>query len=585
MRQIPLIVSLVIAVLIGGGGWYAWVTLKRIETSLPLLTLAQQRGYSGLIQSLVQLLGNVDAVTNDPNRLRVSELAVSLDLAFATKETFYSTITEQTNPTVVDSGNELERIFSTLDELLSNPSALRDTRLLPLHTRLNDVITTFRNIYLRSNEDVLNTLGTQINQIETLRLNTLVMLFLIGLSLAGMGGLAYTQKRTIALLEATERELRSTQASLTNAQRMAELGSWDWDIVADQTRWSAEASRIFNRADGDPDQLGVVLRSTVHPDDINAVEKALNKSMKSGLQFTVNHRIPLSNGENRYVHLQGEIAVDGPGKPRLISGTVHDISERVAIEKKLLEARHSAESANRAKSSFLANMSHELRTPLNSILGFTGIILSEMAGPLTDEQKKQLSMVKGSATHLLNLIRDVLDISKIEAGELEVVIESFDMRIMVEEVVETLAPLANEKGLKLISSISPDVGLISSDERRIRQILINLVNNAVKFSDQGQIKIICRQVDSQIETEVVDTGIGIAKTDQAKLFRPFIQLESGTARKYEGTGLGLSICKHILHMLGGNIQVTSCPGEGSTFSFYLPIALDMDHTETKDAAM
>jgi len=241
------------------------------------------------------------------------------------------------------------------------------------------------------------------------------------------------------------------------------------------------------------------------------------------------------------------------------------------------EAKDAADTANRTKSAFLASMSHELRTPLNSILGFSGIILGEMAGPLNFEQKKQLKMVHGSAKHLLNLINDVLDISKIEAGELEISHAPFNMREVVEQVRGELKPLAEKKQLALTTEIAPEVDEVVSDERRIRQVLINLANNAIKFTDQGEVRIECRINGDFLETRVRDSGIGIRDTDLVKLFQPFQQLDSGTTRKFEGTGLGLSICKRIMAAVGGQIEVESCLGAGSTFTFRLPLAQGMEY--------
>jgi signal transduction histidine kinase len=241
-------------------------------------------------------------------------------------------------------------------------------------------------------------------------------------------------------------------------------------------------------------------------------------------------------------------------------------------QKTLIQAaKDAAEAANRTKSVFLASMSHELRTPLNSILGFNGIILNEMAGPLNFEQKKQLKMVQGSARHLLNLINDVLDISKIEAGELELSQTLFNMADLVEQTRAELLPLAEKKLLTLTAEIAPEVGEVLSDERRIRQVLINLINNALKFTEKGGVHIRCRVDGDELEIRVSDTGIGIAQQDLDKLFRPFQQLDSGLARKFEGTGLGLSICKRIITAVGGRIWVESQVGKGSSFSFRLPL--------------
>ena len=249
----------------------------------------------------------------------------------------------------------------------------------------------------------------------------------------------------------------------------------------------------------------------------------------------------------------------------------HEIGLRRKIQGELLEAKESAESANRVKSAFLASMSHELRTPLNSIIGFTGSILNELAGPLNLEQKKQLKMVKGSSRHLLDLINDVLDISKIEAGELEVSYEKFSLRNMINQVAQSLMPLAEQKGLSFSVEVAPEVGILASDERRVRQVLINLANNAIKFSEKGAVKIVCRKRESRIEVEVTDSGIGIKEEDMDNLFKPFQQLDTGVSRRYEGTGLGLSVCKRIIDMLGGSIRVRSQIGKGTTFTFTLPL--------------
>ncbi|MDP2268048.1 MAG: ATP-binding protein [Deltaproteobacteria bacterium] len=247
---------------------------------------------------------------------------------------------------------------------------------------------------------------------------------------------------------------------------------------------------------------------------------------------------------------------------------VEDLNSTTA---ELAVAKDRAEGADRLKSAFLATMSHELRTPLNSIIGFTGIVLQGMSGPLNEEQAKQLTMVKGSANHLLALINDVLDISKIEAGQVQITRKSFDMRSVIEAALRTVLPLAAKKGLSLDSVIASDVGVIISDRRRVEQILINLVNNAVKFTEQGEVRIGCRITEDRLETRVCDTGIGIKAEDTGKLFTPFSQIDTGLARNHEGTGLGLSICGKLVEMLGGTIRVESEWGKGSTFIFTLPL--------------
>jgi PAS domain S-box-containing protein len=237
-----------------------------------------------------------------------------------------------------------------------------------------------------------------------------------------------------------------------------------------------------------------------------------------------------------------------------------------------------AEAADRIKSAFLATMSHELRTPLNSIIGFTGIILQELPGPLNPEQRKQLGMVRSSARHLLELINDVLDLSKIEAGQLDIFPENFDMAPVVERVVETLKPQAKAKGVKLIAELNGGHLTLRSDRRRVEQILLNLINNAIKFTEEGTVTLRAgldppgKEGDpAALRIIIRDTGIGIRDEDLGGLFQPFHQIDQGLTRRHEGTGLGLAICRRLIDLLGGEITVTSEWEQGSTFTVHLPL--------------
>ena len=237
----------------------------------------------------------------------------------------------------------------------------------------------------------------------------------------------------------------------------------------------------------------------------------------------------------------------------------------------LKDAMEELKELDRLKSMFLASVSHELRTPLNSVIGFTGWLLMGMEGDLNEEQRKQLTMVKFSANHLLDLINDILDISKIEAGKMELSIEKFEIAEIVNDVVSSVLPLAKDKELGLMYDIPKGI-ILNSDKRRIKQILMNLVSNAIKFTDQGNVKIEVKLLNNKdLEVTVSDSGIGIKKEDMEKLFQPFQQIDMSSSKSHEGTGLGLYLSKKIIDLLHGDISVTSQFGKGSEFKFIFPI--------------
>ncbi|HLK59503.1 MAG TPA: PAS domain S-box protein [Chthonomonadaceae bacterium] len=256
----------------------------------------------------------------------------------------------------------------------------------------------------------------------------------------------------------------------------------------------------------------------------------------------------------------------------LTMAVIRDISERKRLEetqKKNMEL----EAANVAKNRFLATMSHELRTPLNAILGFTGTLLMKLPGPLNDDQQKQLTTIKASANHLLALINDLLDLAKIESGKVELTFESVACNQKVSEVVTALQPLAESKGLHFEARLLDSEFWIRSDRRAIKQILLNLTNNAIKFTETGSVRLEVERSQQngkgQTTFRVVDTGVGIRPEDQAVLFQPFNQLHGSSDPVAEGTGLGLYLSQMLAGLLGGSIRCESEVGKGSVFTLLL----------------
>lgn len=243
------------------------------------------------------------------------------------------------------------------------------------------------------------------------------------------------------------------------------------------------------------------------------------------------------------------------------------IDERTA---ELAKATKQAQEADVLKSAFLATMSHELRTPLNSIIGFTGILLQEIPGPMNAEQKKQLGMVQNSSRHLLSLINDILDISKIEAGQLDIYYQEFDLKEALEKVKNIILPQVEKKLLNFELELAGNVGTIKTDRRRLEQVVINLLSNAMKFTEQGNIFLGCKLIRGFYQITVRDTGIGIPDSEKDNLFTPFRQIDTGLTRRYEGTGLGLSISYQLVKMMGGSISFESIIGVGTSFIVSIP---------------
>ena len=254
----------------------------------------------------------------------------------------------------------------------------------------------------------------------------------------------------------------------------------------------------------------------------------------------------------------------------LRDATEHLEAKVGARTRELAEANTRLQSVDQLKSEFIATMSHELRTPLNSILGFTGVLRQGLAGPLNEEQARQLGMVHSASRHLLTLINDILDLSRIESGRVELKVERFPLAPLVREIVEQLRPLAEPKNLALLVTLPPSEVIVSNDRKRCLQILLNLAGNAVKFTEKGHVTIAVHEGHGGIEICVSDSGIGIRAEHLPNLFQAFRQVDGSARRVYEGTGLGLYLCRKLTSLLGGDIRVESTFGVGSCFTVTLP---------------
>ena len=377
----------------------------------------------------------------------------------------------------------------------------------------------------------------------------------------------------------TERtnELEKTRASLARAQEIAHLGNWDWDIIENTLSGSDEAYNIYGIKYGLINKGSETFMRLVHPEDQTTVQKAIDESISTKTPYRIDHRVIRPDGSQRTVQQQGEVLLDEHGKVAHMVGTVLDITEQHQIEQELKSAKEAAEAANlhlmeldNLKSMFIASMSHELRTPLNSIIGFTGMMLQGISGEINERQTDNLQRVYQSGKHLLSLISDIIDISKIEAGRIDVFPQNISLGDLINEAVTTIQPEAAKKGLTvtIASSTWPE---IESDRKRLLQCVLNLLSNAVKYSEQGKIQVNITELEHLVEISVCDTGIGISESDLPILFEAFERLESHLRIISGGTGLGLYLTKKIIQeLLNGDVSVRSTLGEGSTFTLSVP---------------
>lgn len=368
-----------------------------------------------------------------------------------------------------------------------------------------------------------------------------------------------------------EEALRTSEARLMMTVQGSQIGIWDWNLTIGSVYFSPQWKSQLGHDDETLLNDVREWRSRIHPEDQSLVHAIVQSCLDGDRShFELEHRLQHRDGSYRWILSRGSLIRDVYGVAARMVGIHIDTTDRKRTEEELRTAKEAAEAASKAKSEFLANMSHEIRTPMNGVLGTTELLLNST---LTDRQRHLASTVHRSGRTLLAIINDILDFSKIEAGKLELESVRFDLSELLDESLELFTEAAHRKNLRLTQHIDEQVPrYLKGDPVRFRQILMNLLSNAMKFTETGGVSLTAEYVQgtpthAQLRISVTDTGIGIPAAAKLRIFDAFAQADGSTTRRYGGTGLGLSIAKQLVGLMGGAISVESEPGRGSTFSF------------------